>query len=113
MFEGNSLSAMSHLRDVEQQFKRCTTGTYSSKPEPKPAPRFDPIPAQKLRNQIMLSTQNILSLDQGKLRPMNQSEDEFYAAFTPPPPLAKIAKGWHIRALASMLHLWRNHIPAR
>lgn len=45
MFEGNSLSARYHLRDLEQQFKSNHAGEYSAKPQRKSAPRFDPIPS--------------------------------------------------------------------
>jgi hypothetical protein len=61
----------------------------------------------------MLTTQNVLSLDQGKLRPANQTEDEFYAAFLPARPAATTVRKWPVGevTLAGLRSLL--HVPAR
>ncbi len=50
----------------------------------------------------MLSTQNILSFDQGKLHPKGQTEDEFYARFVAkdaPKPGVEKRQAWHFLGL--------------
>ena len=61
----------------------------------------------------MLSTQNILSLDQGKLFPHDKTEDAFYARFARETPPLEEREHWHFLGFEFLLPVWRNRSGAK